>query len=58
MKTRKTYDYSPLRPGSEEEREAINARRQMLRCISGRAAHRSRRSGLKASLAAYQTASK
>ena len=30
MRTRKTSDYSPLKPGSKAEQTAINARAEML----------------------------
>lgn len=36
MNTRRTSDYSPLRPGSREEKAAIAARREMMRGFAER----------------------
>lgn len=34
MNTRKTSDYSPTRPGSREEKQAINARAEMMKVFA------------------------
>lgn len=36
MNTRKTHDYTPTRPGSREENQAINARREMMNGFANR----------------------
>lgn len=58
MNTRTTSDYTPTRPGSRQENQAINARREMMNAISQRTVREPRRRGLGGALARMTAAKK